>query len=280
MVELNDKELAEYERLNSDIKDKKEKPKIDLLHDNMAWIMVIALAIMQVVMSCLTKVDGSIEFVAPTTAWGWILLLAPKLVISVLGYMMWLTFANKGKDQAKKTEEYKKAQEILLYIQGKSAKNELDVTNPNTWLIKLKAKKGLTMAIMLFLTTFFVTELVVNWSLSSLIGSILSLLMALIYGLQVMDSTLEMFSIGYLRYATLLKVQFESRQKEEEEKRKAQIKQEEQEKQEALKAQIKQEEIKDNINNQENKNDALNAQYESQIKGDLINDNDRQSNVS
>lgn len=179
--------------------------------------------------------------------------------------MMWLTFANKGKDQAKKTEEYKKAQEILLYIQGKSAKNELDVVNPNTWLIKLKARKGLTMAIMLFLTTFFVTELVVNWSLSSLIGSILSLLMALIYGLQVMDSTLEMFSIGYLRYATLLKVQFESRQKEE---------------QEALKAQIKQEEVKDNINNQENKNDALNAQYESQIKGDLINDNDRQSNVS
>ena len=75
--------------------------------------------------------------------------------------------------------------------------------------------------------------------------------------------TLEMFSIGYLRYATLLKVQFESRQKEE-----------------ALKAQIKQEEVKDNINNQENKNDALNAQYESQTKGDLINDNDRQSNVS
>ena len=83
-----------------------------------------------------------------------------------------------------------------------------------------------------------------------------------------MDSTLEMFSIGYLRYATLLKVQFESRQKEE------------QEKQEALKAQIKQQEIKDNINNQENKNDALNAQYESQIKGDLIYDNDRQCNVS
>ena len=264
-MELNDKELEEYERLNSEIKEKKDKPKIDLLHDNMAWIMVIALAIMQVVMSCLTKVDGSIEFVTPTTAWGWILLLAPKLVISVLGYMMWLTFANKGKDQAKKTEEYKKAQEILLYIQGKSAKNELDVVNPNTWLIKLKARKGLTMAVMLFLTTFFVTELVVNWSLSSLIGSILSLLMALIYGLQVMDSTLEMFSIGYLRYATLLKVQFESRQKEE---------------QEALKAQIKQEEVKDNINNQENKNDALNAQYESQIKGDLINDNDRQSNVS
>lgn len=265
MVELNDKELEEYERLNSEIKDKKEKPKIDLLHDNMAWIMVIALAIMQVVMSCLTKVDGSIQFVTPTTAWGWILLLAPKIVISVLGYMMWLTFANKGKDQAKKTEEYKKAQEILLYIQGKSAKNELDVVNPHTWLIKLKARKGLTMAIMLFLTTFFVTELVVNWSLSSLIGSILSLLMALIYGLQVMDSTLEMFSIGYLRYATLLKVQFESRQKEE---------------QEALKAQIKQEEVKDNINNQENKNDALNAQYENQIKGDLINDNDRQSNIS
>lgn len=151
------------------------------------------------------------------------MLLAPKVVISVLGYMMWLTFANKGKDQAKKTEEYKEAQKILLYIQGKSAKNELDVVNPHTWLIKLKARKGLTMAVMLFLTTFFVTELVVNWSFSSLIGSILSLLMALIYGLQVMDSTLEMFSIGYLKYATLLKVQFESRQKEEEEKRKANI---------------------------------------------------------
>ena len=73
MTELSDKELEEYEKLNSEIgKGKKEKPTIDLLHgllhDNMAWIMVIALAIMQVVMSCLTKVDGSIEFVTPTTA--------------------------------------------------------------------------------------------------------------------------------------------------------------------------------------------------------------------
>ena len=68
-MELSDKELEEYEKLNSEIgKGKKEKPTIDLLHDNMAWIMVIALAIMQVVMSCLTKVDGSIEFVTPTTA--------------------------------------------------------------------------------------------------------------------------------------------------------------------------------------------------------------------
>ena len=67
-MELNDKELEEYERLNSEIrKSKREKPTINLLHDNMAWIMVIALAIMQVVMSCLTKVDGSIEFVTPTT---------------------------------------------------------------------------------------------------------------------------------------------------------------------------------------------------------------------
>ena len=68
MAELSNKELEEYERLNAGIKDKKEKPKIDLLHDNMAWIMVVALAIMQVVMSCLTKVDGNIEFVTPNTA--------------------------------------------------------------------------------------------------------------------------------------------------------------------------------------------------------------------
>ena len=218
-MEINNKELEEYEKLNSENNlDKKEKPKIDLLHDNISWIMVVALAFMQVVMSCLTKVDGNVQFVTPKTVWGWVLLLAPKLIISILGYMMWLTFANKGKEQAKKTEEYKKSQQILLEIQGKSPKNEIDVVNPVKWLTKLKVKKGLTMSIMLFLTTFFVAELIVNWSLSSLIGSILSLLMALLYGIQVMDSTQEMFSVGYLRYALLLKVQFENRKEEEAEK--------------------------------------------------------------
>lgn len=212
-MELNDEELREYEALNA--KEAKNPNKKDnSLKDNMSWIMIALLSVMQIVISCLSSVDGNVQFVFPKTVWGWILLIAPKIIISVLGYMIWNSFFDKGKDEGKKTDDYKKSQNILLEIQGKSNKNEIDVVNPKLWEKQTKVKKGIKMVIMLSLTTFLVAELAVNFNISSLVSSILSLLISILYGFRMMITAEEMFSIGYLRYATLLKVQFNNRKNE------------------------------------------------------------------
>ena len=204
-MELNDKELEEYNRLNQK---QTNKEKVEgSLRENMSWIMIALLALMMVVLSCLSSVNGNIEFVFPTTAWGWILLIAPKIVISILGYMIWTNFLEKGKQNAQKTEEYQKAQDILTKLQGKTTKNIIQVVNPVQWEKKTKIKKGIKVTASTALTTFVIAELIVSFSVASLVGTLVSLLISAVWGLQMMTDAEEKYSIGYLRYASLLKIQ-------------------------------------------------------------------------
>ena len=208
-MELNDKELEEYNRLNS--KQTNKEKMSGSLKENMSWIMIALLALMMVVLSCLSSVNGNIEFVFPSTAWGWILLIAPKIVIAILGYMIWTNFLEKGKQNAQKTEEYQKAQDILTKLQGKTTKNIIQVVNPVIWEKKTKVKKGIKVTASTALTTFVIAELIVSFSVASLVGTLVSLLISAVWGLQMMTDAEEKYSIGYLRYASLLKIQNEAK---------------------------------------------------------------------
>ena len=209
-MELNDKELEEYNRLNKATETRKEKAT-NTLKDNMNIIMILVLALMMVVLSCLSSVNGNIQFIWPETVWGWILLVAPKVVIATLGYMIWINFSDKGKQNATKTEEYKQAQRILSDIQGRTDKNIINVVNPMVWERNTKIKKGIKVTLTTALTTFVIAELVVAFSVASLVGTLVSLLISAVWGLQRLTEVEEMYSVGYIRYATLIKVQYENK---------------------------------------------------------------------
>ena len=157
-METNFKE--EYERLNSENAKIKEPKNFDI-KDNMNWIMIAVLSLVQVLLSCLSSLDGQIQFVFPTTAMGWILLFAPKIAISALGYMIWLEFFGKGKQMAQKTKEYKDAKKILMELQGKSEANILQVVNPKVWETKAKVKKGVKVVITTFITATVIAALAI-----------------------------------------------------------------------------------------------------------------------
>lgn len=209
MEKLSDLELEEYLKLNEE-EDVKE-PKKDPIKDNMKWILIVVLSITQIGLSCLSTVNGDVQFIVPTTVTGWIFLIVPKVAISFVGYMIWMNFFDKGKENAYKTEEYKRSQKILCEIQSKSTKNVIDVVNPKAWEAKVKIKKGIRVVVMLAATAFLVSELLVHFTVASLMGSILSLLISVFYGIQMMNSAEEMFSSGYLKYALLLKAQYEAK---------------------------------------------------------------------
>lgn len=208
MAELTNKELEEYNKLNASTKDKKSPT--DSIADHLNVIMIVVLSFVQVVLSCLTNIDGDIQFVFPTTVWGWILLIAPKVIISILGYMVWSNFLDKGKNEAFKTEEYKKAQEILTTLQGQNDKNIINVVNPIKWEKDTRIKKGAKVVVMSALTLFITASLIVNFSVASLLGTIASIVMAVAWGLMIMANAKEIYSTNYLRYANLLKVQYEA----------------------------------------------------------------------
>ena len=209
MAELTNQELEEYNRMNASIKEKKNVT--DSVTDHLNVIMIIVLSVMQVVLSCLSNVDGNIQFVFPTTVWGWVLLVAPKVIISILGYMVWSNFLDKGKAEAFKTEEYKKAQEILTEIQGASNQNIINVINPTKWERDTRIKKGAKVVVMSALTLFITASLIVNFSIASLLGTIASIVMAIAWGIMIMANAKDIYSTNYLRYANLLKVQYEAK---------------------------------------------------------------------
>lgn len=213
MAQLTEKELEEYKKLNSQ---EEKKNNSNPLKENMNFIMIAMLSVMQVVLSCLSSVNGSIQFVFPTTTWGWILLIAPKVATSILGYMIWMNFFDKGKENGKKTEEYKKSIEILNKIQGKSDQYIINIVNPLKWERDAKIKKGVKMVLMLLVTTFLISELIVAFSVSSLIASLLSILISMVYGFQMMNKAEEMFSEGFYSYAIFMKIKFENESKQEE----------------------------------------------------------------
>lgn len=210
-MELNNAELEEYNRLNSDIKETK-KPESEFLEKNMSWIMITILAALQVIISCLSTVNGEIAFVFPTTVIGWIFLIAPKIVIGVLSYMIWLEFVNNGYLAATNTEEYKKAEEIFKKIQGKTTENIINVQNPDIWLKKAKIKKGIKIFISSTLTFVAIGSLFVAFNVASLIGSIASIAMSVFFGLQMRTEVKRRESFDRLRYAHLLQVQYDRAQ--------------------------------------------------------------------
>ncbi len=201
----------EYERLNND-SSKVNQPKEFDMKDNMNWIMIAVLSVVQVLLSCLSSLDGQIQFVFPTTVMGWILLFAPKIAISALGYMIWLEFFGKGKQNAQKTEEYKEAIKILMEIQGKSEKNILEVVNPEVWETKTKVKKGIKVIITTFITATLIAALAIAFNWASLIGSLVSLLMSVVWGLDMMTKAEEQWSKKYLNYANWMKTNYNSRE--------------------------------------------------------------------
>lgn len=126
--------------------------------------------------------------------------------------MVWSNFLEKGKAEAFKTDEYKEAQHILTELQGASSTNIINVVNPIKWERETRIKKGARVVVMTSLTLFITAALVVNFSIASLIGTITSIVMAVAWGLLIMANAKEVYSINYLRYATLLKIQHEAKE--------------------------------------------------------------------
>lgn len=256
---MTEQELEEYKKLNNIEKvDVTGSEKLKQTYSNYAnYIMIALMMVVQIGISVLSAVDGDIRNAFPKTTYEWIIWVALRLITGVVSFMIFNSFVKEGEKQGKKSEQYKAANKKFMDVFCKNLSKEVKAQSPRAFLAKARGMKAISLTISAVLTGVAIAEATIKTNWTGLLGTIISLIMMVVWGYLKQLEVEEYFVNEYPIYVAV-----------------------EIHKIEALKAQIKQEEIKDNINNQENKNDALNAQYESQIKGDLINDNDRQSNVS
>ena len=62
MPNLTNEELDEYLRLNAE-EETKAKEKKDPVKDNMNWILIVILSVVQIALSCLSTVNGDVQFI-------------------------------------------------------------------------------------------------------------------------------------------------------------------------------------------------------------------------
>ena len=74
---------------------------------------------------------------------------------------------------------------------------------------KTKVKKGIKVIITTFLTATLIAALAIAFNWASLIGSVVSLLMSAVWGLNMMTQAEEQWSTGYLNYANWMKINYD-----------------------------------------------------------------------
>ena len=172
---------------------------------------------------CFSPFLGSfvgLAVVFPTTVVGWALFLTLNISSALFNSLIFYAFLRKGKELAYKTEEYKKARELLRLW---NIHPEDILISPQDWEKGEWKKKAIWIAIGTLLGGIALTQAVLSFDIVRFISQALVLLMGLVFGALEQELAKEKYSIYYLEYAEqqvrfrIAAIEEENRKQEEEE---------------------------------------------------------------
>lgn len=216
-TKISQKELDEFIKQNNEetSKYKRDNNKMNkTIKESQNYIMIFVMAMLQTALSCFNIENGSVVFGAPTTLWGWILFLGIKLINSVLAYLIFVSFMDEGKRLGVQSNNYKLAQQKILQITGQSNQPLLKIESPKQYESRIKSTKGIRLIFSSLTSLFIIGDLIISFNVGSLLGSIVSLTMAIYFGLRQRDDSEDFYTNKYLLYATLLEKQFKDKNKD------------------------------------------------------------------
>lgn len=144
---------------------------------------------------------ASVGMVLPVTFAGWLVWFATKAIVAVINFLIFHCFTMQGKDNAKKTDEYKKAEELLKIINPKIKRV---LISPEVWTQQQYKNKGITILVTSFLGVFALTQAILSYDWIAMLTYLFTIIMGIIIGILQQQKTFEKWSIGYLEYAEWL----------------------------------------------------------------------------
>lgn len=152
----------------------------------------------------------------PTTAVGWIVWAAVKLIMAVINVLIFHSFMCQAKLNVKDNEKYRQAMEILS-----KAKEEHAPRSPRKWNAEQYGKKGVTIFITTALATVALTQAMLTFDWVSMLTYLFTIIMGLIFGVLQMKTAENYWTDEFYRYAIIVK------ETQEEEKNLEELKKEE-----------------------------------------------------
>ncbi len=154
--------------------------------------------------------DVGLGWNIPNTTVGWIVWVATKIIIAVINVLLFHCFMEQAKVNIKDDPKFIKANEILGNIKNDPNRKPL---SPSDWNKKQYGSKGVTIFITSILSSFALTQAILEFDYVSMLTYLFTIIMGIIFGILQMKSAECYWTNEYYNYALYMQEQ-ENQKKE------------------------------------------------------------------
>lgn len=144
--------------------------------------------------------EAGLEWQLPTTIAGWTVYVITKLMVATINILIFHCFVQQAKVNCRDNENYKHATELLM----STNKKEFEPRSPHKYLNGIYGKKGTTIFITSVLSVVGLTQAVLTFDWVSMLTYLFTIIVGVIFGILVMNSTEEYWCNEYLAYAKMI----------------------------------------------------------------------------
>ncbi len=188
----------------------------------MYYVVIFVVSVIALVFIPMVGLEAGLDLNLPDTHSGWIVWGITRALVSVINVMIFHSFMCQGKLNAKKTDSYKEAIELI----GKTKTKEFVPRSPLKFNASQYSTKGLSLFIGTLVSVVGISNAVLSFDWMSFLTYLIVIVMGVVFGVLSMATSEEYWTTEFKQYVIRLK-------SEEEEKIKAL---EDKAKEEALKA--------------------------------------------
>ena len=201
---MTEQELEEYKRVNNIEQVNKGNDKLKSAYANYAnYIMVALMIVVQIGISVLSAIDGDIANAFPNTAKEWLIWIALRVINGVVAFMIFNSFVKEGEKRGKTSEQYKTANKKYMDMFCANLSKEIKTQSPSQYLAKVRGIKSVSLVLSAVLTGVAVSLSSITTDWTSLMGTIISIIMMIVWGYLKMLEVEEYFINEYPIYVAV-----------------------------------------------------------------------------
>lgn len=171
------------------------------LRNGIYYILTALLSIVSIVVfPMLDNSKLTLKDAFPTTPTAWIIWTVERVLIVVMNMLILNNFILQARINIKDDPNYKKANEILNKNKPKNYKPR----SPQVYLSKAYIKKGVMLTLTTLASLIAIGEAAVNYNYLLLIATIVTVILAIVFGVVAMRSTEIYWTTEYLDYANYI----------------------------------------------------------------------------
>lgn len=173
------------------------------LHQNIYYFVIGFGSLIVLILFPLISAESSLE-IFPSNTSGWIWYIVEKMLVIGLNCSIFASFRGQAKLNVKDNPNFITANKLLQSIKGTNYYKEKIPRSPKQWARQQWRNKGITMILTTLVTSFAVSNIILQYDWLSLIAYVITLGIGIVFGVLQMCSEEAFWTEEYLDYANYM----------------------------------------------------------------------------